>query len=143
MMKHGHLPSLAGKGGRHDNRQRMYVFLHMRNRVPRFTPFYPSHHVFLHTRSRKCRKKQAKIVSGTGTMGMRAQAQSGERSSEARCFPLKVAKAKEKIWIESRIKTDLCGYVRYAGGMKTESSLCECMVNFCIQKIIHIEGTQT
>lgn len=78
-----------------------------------------------------------------GGDGTRAQAQSGEHPSEARCFPLKVAKAKEKIWIESRIKTDLCGYVRYAGDTKTESSLCECMVNFCIQKTIHIEGTQS
>ena len=78
-----------------------------------------------------------------GDDGTIAQAQSGEHSLEAGCFPMKVAKAKEKIWIESRKKTDLCGYVRYAGGMKTESSLCECMVNFCIQKIIHIEGAQT
>lgn len=86
----------------------------------------------------------------------RAQTQSGEHSPEVMCFPMKVAKeneikyneekgkkSKEKRWVESRIKTDLCGYVRYAGGMKTESSLCECMVNFCIQKIIHIEGTQS
>ena len=40
--------------------------LRMRNGVPRFTPFYPSHYVFLRIRNGECWKKQVEIVSRTG-----------------------------------------------------------------------------
>lgn len=53
--------------------------LHMRNGVPRFTPFYPSHYVFLRIRNGECWKKQVEIVSRTGTTG-REHATEGRKS---------------------------------------------------------------